>query len=324
MDSAPIEEGGNYMIQSKKAGTAYHKSPLKRICSSWRLYLCLLPAVVYLFLFNYMPMYGIIIGFKDYSVAYGIWGSRFVGLKHFRNFVNSVQFPILVRNTFLLSLYMLIFGVPIPILLALMLNEVKSVAFKKCVQNATYIPHFISTVVLVSMVINFTSPKMGIINKAVELFGGQAIDFMGKSSYFRKLYVISGIWQSTGWNSIIYIAALAGIDPQLHEAAKIDGATRLQRIRHINLPSIMPTIVILFIMSCGSLLSVGYEKVFLMQNSLNIDVSEVISTYVYKVGLLGAKFSYTTAIGLFNTLVNFSLLLIVNFIARRVSDIGLF
>jgi putative aldouronate transport system permease protein len=303
---------------------ANKKSALRRFLSSWRLYVCLLPAVVYLFMFNYMPMYGVIIAFKNYRPGSGIWGSSWVGFKHFSQFVNSIQFPILMRNTFLLSAYSLIFGFPIPIALALMLHEVKNLPFKKIVQNATYIPYFISTVVLVAMIINFTSVDIGIINTFIKWFGGEPRDFMGKSEYFRSLYVISGIWQSMGWNSIIYFAALAGVDPQLYEAAEIDGASRLQRIWHINLPGIAPTIIMLFILNCGSLLNVGYEKVFLMQNSLNIDVSEVISTYVYKVGLLGAKFSYTSAIGLFNTVINFALLLIVNFISRRVSDVGLF
>ena len=297
---------------------------IRRFLSNWRLYVCVLPAVVYLFLFNYMPMYGIIIGFKDYNPALGIVQSKWVGFDHFYTFVTSVQFLQLVRNTFLISFYSLIFGFPVPIILALMLHEVKSLTFKKFVQNATYIPHFISTVVMVSMVIIFTSPEIGIINTFIEWFGGSPVDFMAKAEYFRTIYIVSGIWQSMGWNSIIYFAALAGVDPQLYEAAEIDGASRLQRIRHINIPSIAPTIVMLFIMSCGSLLSVGYEKIFPIQNSLNIEVSEVISTYVSKVGLIGAKFSYTTAIGLFNTLINFAMLLIVNFISRSISDNGLF
>ena len=300
------------------------KPVLFRIKSCWQLYVCLIPAVVYLFMFNYMPMYGVVIAFKNYRPGVGIMASPWVGLKHFNQFVSSVQFPILMRNTYLLSVYSMIFGFPVPIILALMLHEVKNLPFKKIVQNATYIPYFISTVVLVAMIINFTSLDIGIINTFIRALGGEAVDFMGKSSCFRTLYVVSGIWQSMGWNSIIYFAALAGVDPQLYEAAEIDGASRLQRIWHINLPGIAPTIIMLFILNCGSLLNVGYEKVYLMQNALNQDVSEVISTYVYKVGLLGAKFSYTSAIGLFNTLINFALLLIVNFISRKVSDIGLF
>lgn len=312
------------MIENAVLKRINRKAQIKRFLASWRLYVCVLPAVVYLFLFNYMPMYGIIIGFKNYNPALGIAQSAWVGFEHFHTFITSVQFIQLVRNTFLISFYSLIFGFPIPIILALMLHEAKSLTFKKFVQNATYIPHFISTVVMVSMVIIFTSTEIGIINKFIGWFGGSPVDFMGKTEYFRTIYIVSGIWQSMGWNSIIYFAALSGVDPQLYEAAEIDGASRLQRIRHINIPSIAPTIVMLFIMSCGSLLSVGYEKIFLMQNSLNIEVSEVISTYVYKVGLIGAKFSYTTAIGLFNTLINFAMLLIVNFISRSISDNGLF
>lgn len=311
-------------IQKTPSHRLVRRSMLRRLLTSWQLYLCLLPAVVYLFLFNYMPMYGVIIAFKNYKPGLGIAGSSWVGLKHFQQFVNSVQFPVLMRNTFLLSVYSLLFGFPIPVLLALMLNEVKNLPFKKVVQNATYIPYFISTVVMVAMIINFTAVDTGVINTFIRWFGGSPLDFMGKSEYFRSLYVVSGIWQSMGWNSIIYIAALAGVDVQLYEAAQIDGASRMQRIWHVSLPGIAPTVIMLFILNCGSLLNVGYEKVYLMQNAMNIDVSEVISTYVYKVGLLGAKFSYTSAIGLFNTLINFLLLLAVNFISRRVSDVSLF
>jgi putative aldouronate transport system permease protein len=296
----------------------------KRIRLSWRLYVCLLPALLYITLFSYLPMYGVQIAFRNYSASLGIMGSPWVGLKHFRQFVNSIQFGILVGNTLKISLYSLLVGFPIPILLALMLNEVKSEPFKKFVQNATYIPHFISTVVMCSMIIMFTSTTNGIINNLISRLGGNVIDFMGKSQYFRSIYVISDVWQHMGWNSIIYLAALSAIDPQLYEAAEMDGAIRIQKIWHITLPSIMPTIVLLLILRCGNLLSVGYEKIYLLQNSLNIDVSEVISTYVYKVGILSARFSYTSAIGLFNSIINFALLLIVNSLAKHVSGAGLF
>ena len=295
-----------------------------KLLRSWQLYVCLSPAFIYILLFCYVPMYGLIIAFKDYMPVKGIMGSPWVGLKHFTRFVNSAQFPVLMRNTVLLSLYSLIFGFPIPIILALMLHEVKNLKFKKIVQNATYIPYFISTVVMVAMIINFTSPTIGIVNRFIAFFGGEPVDFMGKSSAFRSLYVITGIWQCMGWNSIIYFAALAGVDPQLYEAAQIDGANRLQKIWHINLPGIAPTIIMLFILNCGNLLNVGFEKAYLMQNALNIDVSEIIAVYVYKIGILGAKFSYTSAIGLFNTVINFALLLIVNTISRRVSETSLF
>jgi len=304
--------------------TGYVRYILKRLVHSWQLYVCLLPAFVYITLFHYLPMYGVQIAFRNYSSMLGIVGSPWVGLKYFKQFLNSIQFGILIGNTLKISVFTLIICFPIPIFLALMLNEVKSKPFKKFVQNATYIPHFISTVVICSMIIMFTSTTNGIINNFIVNLGEPAVDFMGRSEYFRPLYIISELWQHTGWNSIIYLAALSGVDPQLYEAAEIDGAVRLQRIWHITLPGILPTIVLLFILNCGNLLNVGYEKVYLLQNSLNIDVSEVISTYVYKVGILSSKFSYTSAIGLFNSIINFMLLLIVNAGARHVTGSGLF
>ena len=289
-----------------------------------RLYLMLTIPVAYIIIFCYVPMSGVLIAFEDYSLRKGVWGSPWVGLKHFQEFFSTPVFKQLMVNTIALSLYGFVAGFPAPIILALAFNECRRPRFKKAVQMVTYAPYFISTVVMVAMIINFTSVDIGVINTFIQWFGGTPVDFMGKSEYFRTLYVVSGIWQSMGWNSIIYFAALSGVDPQLYEAAQIDGASRLQRIWHVSLPGIAPTMIMLFILNCGSLLNVGYEKVYLMQNSLNMDVSEVISTYVYKVGLLGAKFSYTSAIGLFNTLINFALLLAVNFISRRVSDVGLF
>ena len=300
------------------------KSGLLQMRKCWQLYVLLLPTVVYLLIFNYSPMAGIQIAFKNYKFSKGIWDSAWVGLKHFKTFFHSVQFSTLMINTVKISVYSLLFGFPFPILLALLLNECKSVKLKKVVQTLTYAPYFISTVVLVSMLSMFLSPSTGIINKIIEFFGGTAFDFMGSAQAFRSVYVISGIWQGMGWSSIIFIAALAGIDPQLHEAAEIDGANRLQRIWHINLPGILPTAVIVFIMSCGSVMSVGFEKVYLMQNSLNQTTSEIISTYVYKMGIQNAQYSYTTAIGLFNSLINLVLLLIVNRISKKAADISLF
>lgn len=300
------------------------KSSIDRMIHSWRLYVLLLPALVYLAIFHYGPMYGLQIAFRNYNPNLGITGSPWVGLKHFQYFVRSPQFLILVKNTVSISALALLFGFPMPIILALMLNESRAVWYKKLVQNLTYVPHFISVVVLVGMIISFTSPTIGVINKITELFGGKAVDYMGKAEWFRPLYILSGIWQGTGWGSIIYLAALSGIDPQLHEAAEIDGASRLQRIWHINMPGILPTAVILFILNSGNIMNVGFEKVFLMQNALNLSASEVISTYVYKTGLLGAQFSYTSAIGLFNALINCTLLLCVNAISRRAGETSLF
>ena len=319
-----MSASGSTKTSNRNAPAVRKRTVIQRLAASWQLYLCLAPALLYMSIFHYAPIYGLQIAFKNFMPARKIMGSPWVGFKHFITFLQSVQFPILMRNTVLISVYSLIFGFPIPIILALMLNEMMNLKFKKFVQNATYIPYFISTVVAVAIIINFTSPTIGIVNKLITFFGGAAVDFMGRSSAFRPLYVISGIWQSMGWNSIIYFAALAGVDPQLYEAAQIDGANRLQKIWHINIPGIAPTIIMLFILNCGQLLNVGFEKVYLMQNAINLDVSEVISTYVYKVGILSAQFSYTSAIGLFNTVINFSLLLIVNNISKRVSETTLF
>ena len=239
-------------------------------------------------IFHYIPLYGVQIAFRDYRPRNGFLGSTWVGLKHFKYFLNSPQFPQLMRNTVLLSLYSLIFTFPLPILLALLLNECGSVGYKKFVQNVTYAPHFISTVVLCGMVIAFTAPDTGIINSLVVLLGGKSVDYMTQESSWRAIYVISDIWKNTGWSSIIYLAALAGIDPQLHESAQIDGASRLQRVWHINLPGIRQTIILLFILDCGKIMSVGFEKAYLLQNALNLPVSEIISTYVYKTGVQGA------------------------------------
>lgn len=304
--------------------TTKRKSPLVRLLHSWQLYVLLLPALLYLAIFHYGPMYGLQIAFRDYIPNLGITGSPWVGMKHFRTFFNSPQCYITIKNTLAISLFYLVVSFPMPIILALLLNDCPVVWYKKTVQNLTYIPHFISVVVLVGMVINFTSPTSGVINKLIELLGGEKINFMSNPGWFRPLYVLSGVWQSTGWGSIIYLAALASIDPELYESAKIDGASRLRCVWHISIPGILPTANILLILNCGRIMNVGFEKVFLMQNALNLSTSEVISTYVYKVGLLGAQYSYTSAIGLFNSLVNCLLLLMANGISRRIGETSLF
>lgn len=304
----------------KKKNFAYHLKEIKR-CK--QLYILMIPALLYLVIFAYVPMTGLQIAFKDYKISKGVWGSDWVGLKHFITFVKSPQFSMLIKNTFKLSITMLVCGFPLPIILALLLNECRSKKLKKTVQAITYAPHFISTVVIVSMLSIFLSSD-GIFNVIIEFFGGNPQDFMGNSKAFLPMYVISGIWESTGWNAIIYLSALSGVDPQLHEAAEIDGANKLQRILYVNLPAIYPTIAITLILSCGSILGVGYEKVFLMQNSLNLSVSEVISTYVYKIGLQKAQYSYTTAIGLANSVVNLIILIAVNKISKKVSEVSLF
>lgn len=301
-------------------------SPLRLGRKIWKhraFYLLLLPAVAYVILFCYTPMYGLQITFKDYKGALGIAGSRWVGLKHFRSFFNSYNFLQLLRNTLALSLYSLAAGFPLPILLALLLNETKS-RFKRFSQTVLYAPHFISMVVMVGMLNTLFSPSMGVINTLREALGMERYYYMAQPSAFRHLYVWSGVWQNIGWDAVIYLAALSAVDPSLHEAAMIDGASRIQRITHINLPTILPTIVILFIMAVGRVASVGYEKVYLLQNDLNVDVSEVISTYVYKRGVLNSNYSFSTAVGLFNNVVNIALLLMANFISRRLGETSLF
>lgn len=297
---------------------------LKLVKRNWLLYLFILPSFVYLLLFSYIPMYGVQIAFRDYSFADGIFGSEWVGLKWFEKFVNTPRFWSILKNTIVLSVYDLLVSFPLPIVLALILNNVKSLRFKKFAQTITYMPHFISMVVLVGMMNIFFSPNGGIVNTILSWFGGPGdVYFMGKSEYFRHMYTWSGAWQNMGWKSIIYVSALASVDPELEEAAVLDGANKLKRIWYIDLPTIAPTIIILLIMSCGSILNVGWEKVYLLQNDLNSSVSEVISTYVYKLGLQQQKFSFSTAVGFFNSAINLTILVIVNKIARKVSETSL-
>lgn len=295
----------------------------KEIRNRWQVYLMMLPAVILLLLFSYKPMYGVVIAFKNYNFRGGIWGSPWVGLKQFETLFSSYWFPIILKNTLSISLIALVLGFPFPIILALMTNEIQRSWVKKTVQTISYAPHFISTVVLCGMVILFLSPENGIINLAIEAFGGEAIYFMAQPRMFKWIYVISGIWQGTGWSAIIYVAALSGVDRELLEAAEIDGATRFQKVIYINFPVLVPTIIILFILRCGNILDIGYEKVFALQNSANLNGAEVISTYVYKMGLVKSNFSFSTAAGLFNSLVNSAILLLANFISKKASQISL-
>ena len=294
-----------------------------RIRNNWDLYCMLIPVAVFYILFHYAPMYGVQIAFKDFLASKGIWGSPWVGMKHFNRFFNSYYFERLLFNTISISVYQLVFGFPIPILLALMINEVRSGPFKKLVQNITYAPHFLSVVVIAGMLTSFLHPEKGIVNHFIMLFGGESIDFLSEPSWFKPVYIISGIWQNAGWNSIIYISALAGIDPQLHEAAKIDGAGRLARIIHVNLPGILPTIVILLILNVGQIMNVGFEKVFLLQNDLNKSASDIISTFSYSIGIKGGQYSFASAIGLFNSVINFTLLVLVNTVSRKLGETSL-
>lgn len=292
----------------------------------WRhrqLYLLMLPAFVYVLVFCYGPMYGLQIAFKNYRMSLGVFESPWIGFKHFESFFKSYSFWSLMKNTFGVSLYSILVGFPIPIIVALILNELKG-SYKKTVQTVLYAPHFISTVVIVAMMMNMFSPSSGVVNHLLNSLGFERIYFFGKPEYFRHLYVWSGVWQSMGWSAIVYIAALSGVDPCLHEAASIDGASRMQRIIKINLPCILPTIIIMLILQMGKIASVGYEKVFLMQTDLNLDTSEVISTFVYKRGIVNSNYSFSAAVGLFNNIINVTMLLVTNKISKKVSETSLF
>ena len=300
------------------------KAPLSvRIFRSYQLYLLLLPTILLVFIFQYVPMYGVTIAFKNFKPYLGILGSDWVGFRHFIRFFESPSFLRLISNTIFLSGYELIIGFPVPIILALMMNMVTGQKFKRTVQMITYAPHFISTVVVVGMLGVFLSKNFGIANHFIEVLGGDRVFFLGKREWFRSLYVFSGVWQNAGWGTIIYLAALSAIDPELHEAAIVDGATLWQRVWHIDIPGILPTVVILLILNVGTIMSVGFEKAFLMQNALNLEQSEIISTYVYKVGLLDARYSFSAAVGLFNSLINFILLIAVNRTAKLLGQSGL-
>jgi putative aldouronate transport system permease protein len=290
----------------------------------WQLFLFIMPAAVYILVFSYYPMFGVQIAFKDFTPGKGIWGSPWVGFKHFVRFFHSYQFSRVVLNTLRLSFYGLLVGTPLAICMSLAINVVRNMHFKKIVQTITYMPHFISVVVLVGMIIQAFNPIMGMYGNIYRMLGGTGYpkDLLTKASVFPHLYVWSGIWQGLGWSTIIYLAALANVDLEQHEAAQIEGATRFKRIIYIDFPVLLPTASILLILRAGSIMSVGFEKVFLMQNSANLVLSEVISTYVYQVGMSGGgtQFSYASAIGLFNSIINCVILIVVNFFSRRVEE----
>ena len=287
------------------------------------LHLLVLPAVVSVFIFSYVPMYGIQIAFKEYSFSRGIWDSPWVGFENFYSFFESIYFWRLIRNTVLLSFLSLVFSFPVPIIFSLLLNEVRNQPFKNTIQTISYFPHFISIVIVAGMMHTLLSPETGTINQLIELLGGKPIAFMQSSAWFRPLYIISGIWQGFGWNSIIYLSALTGVSPELYEAAEIDGAGRFRKIWSISLPAIIPTVVIMLILAIGGLMNVGYEKIILMYNPGIYEVSDVISTYVYRKSIQGGEFSFGTAVGLFNNVVNFIIIFIANKISRTVSEISL-
>lgn len=296
-----------------------------RQCKShWQLFVFLIPATAFILIFAYYPMAGVQIAFRNYTPHGGIWNSDWVGLKHFIRFFKSFQFNRVVTNTLILSFYSLAVSFPLSIMMALAINTVRSTRYKKVVQTITYMPHFISVVVLVGMLTQMFNPIIGLYGNVYRLFTGSGYptDILGKASTFRHLYVWSGLWQNLGWNTIIYIAVLSGVDPELHEAAQIDGASKLKQIRYIDLPVLLPTAAIMLILNAGSIMNVGFEKVYLMQTSTNLSTAEVISTYVYKTGMSNGttQFSYASAIGLFNSLVNCLMLVIFNTLAGKIGD----
>ncbi|XEC97756.1 ABC transporter permease [Paenibacillus tarimensis] len=282
------------------------------------------PAIAVILIFNYLPMYGIQLAFRDYDFSKGLTGGEWRGLYYFKQFIDSYLFVDLMRNTFLISLATIVLGFPAPILLALILNQIRRKKMKQLMQTTVYLPHFISIIVLVGMLNVLLSPETGIVGYFMKSMGLGHINLLASTNTFIPVYVLSDIWQHCGWNSIIYLAALSTVDPQLYDSAKIDGASRWQTVRYVDIPAIVPTIIILFILSMGGILATGFEKIFLMQNSLNLPVSEVIATYVYKIGIISNQFSYAAAIGLFNTVINFVFLFAVNAIAKRTSNMSLF
>ncbi len=296
---------------------AVNQKPLsKRIAEHWQLYAMLLIPLALTIVYKYLPMWGIQIAFRDYKASQGIFGSEWVGLAWFERFFSSPNFARMLGNTFVLSLFSLLWSFPIPIILALLLNQMRFKKLKTAIQTILYAPHFISTMIVCGMLHIFLSPSGGLIN----LLFGTSIDFLSESSAFRTIYIASGIWQDAGWGIIVYMATLSGIDASLYEAARIDGASMFQRIMKIDLPSLLPMIVLMLIMSAGNLMNVGFEKVWLLQTDLNKATSDVISVYVYQQGIENAKYSYSTAVGLFSTVINIILLLIVNKVAKKLSD----
>lgn len=295
----------------------------RRMWGARELYIMLLLPLAWYFLFMYIPLYGVQIAFRDYYPSFGFFGSKWVGLKHFTRFFNSFYFERVLTNTLSINLLMLAVGFPIPIVFALILNEIRHAPYKKLTQNITYIPHFLSAVVLVSILQMLFNPHSGVVNMALKALGRPVANLMIVPGAFKPMYVLSGLWQNLGWDSILYIAALSGVDTALYEAATIDGASRLRKMINISLPSIAPTIIIMLLLRSGQIMNIGYEKILLMQNPLNMSSSDVISTYVYRSGILEADYSFSTAVGLFNSICNFVLLIVANTISRRLGDTSL-
>lgn len=303
---------------------AKEKSFSKRFKDSRLLFLLFLPAAIYYIIFEYGPMFGILISFKDYNPFIGVWASDWVGFKYFQIFIfENPDFLKLLRNTFLIGFYSIVWGFPAPILLALLLNELRNVVFKRFVQTISYLPHFVSNVVIVSMVLMFLSPDDGFVNNVLGMMGFEPIYFMSIPELFRTVYISSGVWQGIGWGTIIYLAALTGVDPSLYEASELDGAGRWQKMWHVSIPGITPVIIILLILNIGQLLGTGFEKVFLMYNPLIYETADIFSTYTYRVGIQQGNFSYATAIGVFNGLIGFILIFGANALARKTKETSL-
>lgn len=310
-------EQTKYLADSKKV------SFINLVKRDKSLLIMFLPIFIYYFLFCYVPMPGIIIAFKDFIPGHGILGGDWVGLKWFIQFFKSIYFWRLIRNTFLLAFYPLLFGFPVPILFAICVTEIKQNKFKRFVQTVTYLPHFISTVVIAGIIINFLSPSDGVVNALIAKMGIEKIDFMMDPKWFRTIFTGSGVWQSFGFNSIIYIATIMGIDQEIYDSGKIDGVNKFQEVWHLTLPSIKPTIIILLILSLGGIMSVGFEKVYLLYNGSTYETADVISTYVYRQGIESQNFSFGTAVGLFNSLISFVVVYLANWLSRRVNDMSL-
>lgn len=314
MDTSPIQAKRPAARRGDKTSLRYRA--LRDLKLNRYLYIMLVPVIAYYALFVYGPMYGLQIAFKDYSIGTGMWNSPWVGFKHFQSFFDSYYFWRLLRNTLLLSLYELLFAFPAAIILALLLNELRYKRFKRMVQTVTYMPHFISIVVISGILVDFLS-RDGLINDVIALFGYNRTAFLGDSGWFRTIYIASNIWQNVGWSSIIYLSAMASIDPSLYEAARVDGANRWKQTFHVTIPGIMPTIVILLILQIGSFMTVGTEKILLLYNPLTYDTADVIGTFLYRKGILEADYSYSAAVGLFNAVINFLLLVLANAFSKR-------
>lgn len=304
------------------------KKPLKqRIATEWMqnkyLYILWLPVITFYILFHYLPMFGLVIAFKNFNIGQGIWGSQWVGVKYFKEFFSGIYFTRTLRNTLTISLYSLVFGFPFSIIFALLLNEIRVKWFKKTVQTVTYVPHFISMVVICGMITDFFGTD-GLVTKLITMFGGENMNYVAEQRWFRTILVGTDIWQGFGWGSIIYLAALAGVDAELYEAATIDGAGRFRQLIHITIPGIMPTIITMLILRMGQILSVGYEKIILLYTPSTYEVADVISSYVYRMGILGARYGYSAAVGLFQSVINVILLITANWVSKKYSETSLF